>query len=214
MQTKNLNTEKGKSKQKILKSATKLFAQKGFDGVGIREICKDASVNISMISYFWGGKKGLYQGILDDLVEKQTEYIKSFLDFDIDFKILSKKEQVNLLFVLLDKTIEALYGGFISHDLIRFLLQEQQKQIIELSSPIITFLRKLIVVIFDKDENDRDIIFKFVFILSQINSPFVLPAYSLKLLNQKKFSKQDKDIVKANVKLYIRALLTQEGIDG
>ena len=82
------------------------------------------------------------------------------------------------------------------------------------SSPIITFLRKLIVVIFDKDENDRDIIFKFVFILSQINSPFVLPAYSLKLLNQKKFSKQDKDIVKANVKLYIQALLTQEGIDG
>ncbi len=51
MQTKNLNTEKGKSKQKILKSATKLFAQKGFDGVGIREICKDAGVNITICSH-------------------------------------------------------------------------------------------------------------------------------------------------------------------
>lgn len=34
---------KDKSKQRILDSATKLFAQKGYDGVGIREICKDFS---------------------------------------------------------------------------------------------------------------------------------------------------------------------------
>lgn len=31
------------SKDKILKSAAKLFAQKGFDGVSIREICKECS---------------------------------------------------------------------------------------------------------------------------------------------------------------------------
>ena len=58
------------TKERILASATKLFAQKGFDGVGIREICKDAGANICMISYFWGGKEGLYQGILDDLIQK------------------------------------------------------------------------------------------------------------------------------------------------
>lgn len=63
------------TKKRILASATKLFAQKGFDGVGIREICKEANANICMISYFWGEKEGLYQGILDDLVEKQIEYV-------------------------------------------------------------------------------------------------------------------------------------------
>ncbi|HIU85882.1 TPA: TetR/AcrR family transcriptional regulator [Candidatus Spyradomonas excrementavium] len=52
------------SKEKILAAATKLFAQKGFDGVSIREICKEAEVNICMISYYWGGKKELYQGII------------------------------------------------------------------------------------------------------------------------------------------------------
>ena len=49
------------SKDKILKSAAKLFAQKGFDGVSIREICKDADVNICMVSYYFGGKQELYQ---------------------------------------------------------------------------------------------------------------------------------------------------------
>ena len=44
--------EKEKSKQRILDSATKLFVKKGYDGVGIREICKAANANICMISYF------------------------------------------------------------------------------------------------------------------------------------------------------------------
>ena len=66
--------EKEKSKQRILNSATKLFAQKGYDGVGIREICKDANANICMVSYFWGGKEELYKGIVDNLIEKQDEY--------------------------------------------------------------------------------------------------------------------------------------------
>ena len=205
--------EKEKSKQRILKSATKLFAQKGFDGVGIREICKDAKANICMISYFWGGKEGLYQGILDDLAEKQIEYAKTFLDLDVDLKTISKKEQVNLLFTLLDNAVESLYGGFISHDLMKFLLQEQQQQRIELTSPMLTYLRKLISAIFDKDINDKEIVFKSVFIMSQINSPLVLPAFSLKLLNQKEFSEQDKRIIKNNVKLYIKTILKEGGIN-
>ena len=32
-------------------------------------------------------------------------------------------------------------------------------------------------------------------------------------INNKEFNEQDKDIIKANVKLYIQALLNQEGIN-
>lgn len=205
--------EKDKSKQRILKSATKLFAQKGFDGVGIREICKDANANICMISYFWGGKKGLYQGILDDLSERQLEYAKTFIDFNINIKTLPKKEQIKLLYTLLDNVIDCLYSGFVSNDLMKFLLQEQQQQRIELTSPLLKYLKELISSIFNKDVNDRDIVFKSVFIMSQINSPMILPAFSLKILKQKEFTEEDKKIIKNNVKLYIQALLTQEGID-
>lgn len=197
------------TKERILASATKLFAQKGFDGIGIREICKDAGANICMISYFWGGKEGLYQGILDDLVQRQTEYVKTFLNLEIEPETLSKKEQVDLLYTILDNAVEMLYGGFISPDLIKFLLQEQQHQRIELNSPMLTYLRKLIAVIFDKKVTDKDIIFRTIFILSQINSPLVLPAFSLKLLKQEKFSEEDKNIIKNNVRTYIRALLNE-----
>lgn len=204
--------EKDKSKQRILDSATKLFAQKGYDGVGIREICKEANANICMISYFWGGKQELYKGIVDNLIEKQTEYAKSFLNLDIEPSTLSKQEQISLLYTVIDKVIEFLYGGLISDDLFRFLLQEQQSRSIELTSPVFVFVRKLIGAIFNKDMNDKDIIFKTVFIMSQINSPKILPAFSLSLLRQDTFSKDDKDIIRNNAKLYVDTLIKEAEI--
>lgn len=205
--------EKEKSKQRILNSATKLFAQKGYDGVGVREICKDANANICMVSYFWGGKEELYKGIVENLIEKQNQYAKNFLNLDIEPSTLSKQEQINLLYTIFDKVIEFLYGDYISDDLFRFILQEQQKRNLELNSPVFIYFRKLIAAIFEKDINDKDIIFKTVFILSQINSPKVLPAFSLDLLNQKKFEKEDIQIIKNNVKTYILALLNESGIN-
>ena len=54
------NIKENNSKEKILNSAIKLFATNGFDGTSIRDICKDAGVNVCMISYYFGGKKDLY----------------------------------------------------------------------------------------------------------------------------------------------------------
>ena len=201
--------EKDKSKQRILDSATKLFAQKGYDGVGIREICKEANANICMISYFWGGKQELYKGIVDNLIEKQTEYAKSFLNLDIEPSTLPKQEQINLLYTVIDKVIEFLYGGLISDDLFRFLLQEQQSRNIELTSPVFIYVRKLIGAIFNKDMDNKEIIFKTVFIMSQINSPKILPAFSLSLLNQDTFTSEDKEIIRNNARLYIDTLIKE-----
>lgn len=200
------------SKQRILKAATKLFSKKGFDGTSIREICQDANVNVCMISYFWGGKQELYKGIVDDLIEKQTQYAKTFMNIEKEPSALSTKEQIELLYTILDKAIEFLYGESISDDLFRFLLQEQQNRHIEISSPVFIYIRKLIAAIFDKNLNDKDIIYNTVFIMSQINSPKVLPAFSLNLLNQKSFEKDDMEIIKKNTKLYIKALLEENNI--
>ncbi|MGN1153920.1 MAG: TetR/AcrR family transcriptional regulator [Candidatus Gastranaerophilaceae bacterium] len=205
--------EKEKSKQRILKSATRLFAQKGYDGVGIREICKEANANICMISYFWGGKQELYKGIIDDLIEKQTEYAKTFLNLDIEPSDLPKQEQIELLYTVLNKIIDFIYSeennSYITDDLFRFLLQAQQNRNIELASPVFIYVRKLIAAVFDKHIEDKEIIFRTVSIITQINSPKILPAFSLGLLNQNRFTKEDKEIIKNNVMLYVNALMKE-----
>lgn len=207
---KQLNNEN--SKQRILQAATKLFAAQGFEGTSIRQICKQANANICMISYFWGGKQELYNGIIEDLVEKQTEYAKTFIDFDIDPSKLNKKNQIDLLMTVVDKITAFFYSEKISKDLLIFLLKAQQNENLAINSPAFIYLRKLIGAIFNKPENDREIIFKTVFILSQINSPRILPGFSLYPLGQDDFIQEDIKIIKENVKLYINTLIKEAGI--
>ncbi|KAF0215932.1 MAG: TetR/AcrR family transcriptional [Geobacteraceae bacterium] len=50
----------------LIEVATPLFAEKGFNGVSVREIAGLAGVNVSMISYYFGGKEGLYGAVLNE----------------------------------------------------------------------------------------------------------------------------------------------------
>lgn len=54
------------AKLDILNSARTLFAKKGFEAVSVRDIAKESGQNISMISYYFGSKEGLYKFILSD----------------------------------------------------------------------------------------------------------------------------------------------------
>ena len=53
-------------RNKLISIATRLFAERGLNGVSIREISKTAGVSISMISYYFGGKEGLYSSVLQE----------------------------------------------------------------------------------------------------------------------------------------------------
>jgi TetR/AcrR family transcriptional regulator len=50
----------------LIAAATPLFAAKGFNGVSVREVAAAASVNLSMISYYFGGKERLYAAVLNE----------------------------------------------------------------------------------------------------------------------------------------------------
>lgn len=203
--------DKKSSKERIMESATKLFAQKGFDAVSIREICKDAGVNLCLISYYFGSKQELYNTIIYDLIEKQTQYADQFFDTAIDPVTLPKKQQIDLLLRMLDKFIDFFYSN-ISSDLIVLLLKDQQSSEAKFHSPVFEYLRTVIASVFDKDKNDKEVIFRTLFIISQINSPKILPAFSLRLLKQDKFTQEDIEIIKNNIRWYISMVLKEEGI--
>jgi len=48
----------------LLAAATRLFAERGFDAVPIGAVAAEAGVNKALISYHFGGKRGLYRAIL------------------------------------------------------------------------------------------------------------------------------------------------------
>ena len=65
--------------ENILFSAEKIFAEKGFAGTSIREISKDAKVNVSMISYYFGSKEKLFERIFEYRMNESLSFAKDIL---------------------------------------------------------------------------------------------------------------------------------------
>ncbi len=66
------------TREKILLTALKLFAEQGFERTTVRQIVKEAEVNISAISYYFGDKSGLYKAAYMEPMGCPTEDISLF----------------------------------------------------------------------------------------------------------------------------------------
>jgi len=64
MQTDSVVAPKNKTRLILISAAGKLFAQNGYDGTSIRDICTEAKTNIAAISYHFGDKIGLYKAVI------------------------------------------------------------------------------------------------------------------------------------------------------
>ena len=53
------------SSHRILDAAESLFAPQGFDGASTRAIAQDASVNIGLLAYYFGSKKGVFIAVCE-----------------------------------------------------------------------------------------------------------------------------------------------------
>lgn len=72
------------SRSRLIKIAAQLFAQRGFAGASTRDIAREAQVNISLISYYFKGKEGLYLAVLEDFFGRaQREMEQVFSSFDV-----------------------------------------------------------------------------------------------------------------------------------
>ncbi|SHM39569.1 TetR/AcrR family transcriptional regulator [Flavobacterium xinjiangense] len=79
----------------ILEVAETLFAEKGFDGTSIRNIAKEAKINIAMVSYYFGSKEKL----LESLILYRTSDLKLQLD-NLIIEDLEPIEKINKLIEL------------------------------------------------------------------------------------------------------------------
>lgn len=63
--TENTNAEAIDARSRLISSALRLFAEKGFKAASTREICEAAGVNLSAIRYYFGDKAGLYRAVFN-----------------------------------------------------------------------------------------------------------------------------------------------------
>jgi AcrR family transcriptional regulator len=88
------------SRTRLLKVATKLFAEKGLEGVSTRDIAKEAELNISLISYYFGGKEGLYLTVIQEFAEQMKERFHSLLN-SVDQEKMTRESFVKTMRVFI-----------------------------------------------------------------------------------------------------------------
>jgi AcrR family transcriptional regulator len=58
------------TRDRLLRTAARLFADRGFKAVTIRDICRTARANVASVNYHFGDKLGLYREVLQLAVER------------------------------------------------------------------------------------------------------------------------------------------------
>ena len=72
--------EQGETSEKILLAASKLFAQRGFANVSVRDICRATGTTPPVIYYYFGSKKGLFDAVarkkitMADFIQKLSSH--------------------------------------------------------------------------------------------------------------------------------------------
>jgi TetR/AcrR family transcriptional regulator, regulator of cefoperazone and chloramphenicol sensitivity len=62
------------TRERILKTATRLFAERGYDAISIRTLAAKARVNQAAINYHFKSKDGLHREVLRDAIRALTEH--------------------------------------------------------------------------------------------------------------------------------------------
>ncbi len=193
------------TKKRILSAAVKIFAQKGYDGAGIREICRDAKINISMISYYFGGKQELYEAIIADVIAAQLEYLDGKIDLFADYDDCSTEECRAMIYNFTDLMIDFFYD-VISFDQMKFFIREQHSEnFAAVNPPAKLFMRKVLLKIFDGVLTDTQVSCLTALIAAQITAPRILP-----LINgNRNFTSEDVIFIKNNMRRYLRGIFSE-----
>lgn len=68
------------TKEKIMKAARLLFADRGYEGTSVREIAKAAEVNIASLNYYFASKENLFQEIIKTGYVECSEQMRVMLE--------------------------------------------------------------------------------------------------------------------------------------
>jgi AcrR family transcriptional regulator len=67
------------TRERLIDASARLFAERGYSKVTVREICQRAHANVAAVNYHFGGKTGLYDEVVSAAIrtmQKTTEEIR------------------------------------------------------------------------------------------------------------------------------------------
>jgi AcrR family transcriptional regulator len=74
----------GATRRALLDAAAALFAEHGFEGVSVEDVADRARVNKALVSYHFGGKRGLYVAVLESGFSRMADRLDAIGEKNLD----------------------------------------------------------------------------------------------------------------------------------
>ena len=84
--TRKTRSDGAQSRERLLLTAQRLFAEQGFAPTSTREIALAAGTNVASISYYFGDKAGLYRAAFRELAPCPRKDVATFTDPDASLR--------------------------------------------------------------------------------------------------------------------------------
>jgi AcrR family transcriptional regulator len=68
-----MTTSRDDTQQRLLQAAVQVFAEKGYEGATVRDICRLAGVNLAAVNYHFRDKERLYREAVKSACKRQNE---------------------------------------------------------------------------------------------------------------------------------------------
>ncbi|HMI07233.1 MAG TPA: TetR/AcrR family transcriptional regulator [Flavobacterium sp.] len=207
-----MSTELNEKQIQILHVAEKLFAEKGFDGTSIRNISKEAGINIAMVSYYFGSKEKM----LEQLLLYRSSNLKMQLD-NLQKEDIAPLEKINKLIELY---INRIYTNRCIYQIVHSELSNNRRAIdlksfTDVKRKNLDSIKKIIAVGQDAGVIRKDVNVTLIpatilgtFFQFQTNRPFYEELLDLK--TDEAFDNYVKNELTIHIKQTIKALLTHE----
>lgn len=201
---------------KIMESAEKLFAAKGFDGTSVRDIAESADINIAMVSYYFGSKEKLFEAMF----AHRSEFFKLQLETMLQNTELEPMEKMDQL---IDQYIVKLMSQQCFH---RIMIREQMmnnngfiaRQIHTMKTRNQTLIKQLVQEgqdknVFKKDVDVPLLMMTMIGTVSQLVSiqhSFYKEMNNLHHLSDEEYNEHIKKTLSQHLKKIFKAILSNE----
>ena len=207
--------EYNEKKAVIIDTAERLFSIAGFDGTSVRDIAKDAGVNIDMISYYFGSKEKLMEAVFEHKTNKMRLKVETLIQRE---EIPPLQKIYTLIDDYVDKFIE-------QRNLHVIMMREQligkkspiSDMIIELKKRNLESVKLLIVDgqkkgVFKKNIDITMMMGTLIGTVSQMvmSQPFYRQVHEMESLDETEFKAHIRKKLTIHLKKLFKALLTYE----
>ena len=76
-------TDSGETKRDLVASATEEFAEHGYEGASLRQICSKAGVTTGALYFFFDSKEDLFKSVVSPLMSELPKVLAAWIEYDL-----------------------------------------------------------------------------------------------------------------------------------